>query len=328
MSSLGTFALLFLLSTLIVGAGIAVLVALGWAPLRRRLHRLHPDQRTHVLQALLAAPVVGGLLQTVVGLAPGVLGYIWPALDHCLVHGGLEHPHLCVAHVTAAGDATLGVWLVTAALAVVLLPLAFEIARWARGIRLTSALFRGSDYDPGLDAFIAPSQSPLAATDYRGRVVVSRGLLDELSHDHLHAVLHHEREHARRRDPLRLLYAALVSVGHLPWVRRALLADLALACEQACDEQAARKVGGRLVVAEALLTVERLLGRSVPRGAAVAYFAGEHLVARVESLLAPTHGLGAGLPRRPLMAAGVTASATLAHPLHHVVESLAGLLGA
>ena len=84
-------------------------------------------------------------------------------------------------------------------------------------------------------------------------------MLERLSPDHLRAVLEHERAHLRRQDPLWRLVAALLASAHVSAVRRTLLDDLELASEHACDEEAGARIGSRVLVAQALLAVERLL---------------------------------------------------------------------
>ena len=118
----------------------------------------------------------------------------------------------------------------------------------------------------GRDVEIVGSQTPFAfaAGLLRPRIHVAARLLEALPAPQLAAVIEHERAHARRRDPLLRLAARVLSRAHLPRVRRALLGELAMASEQACDAEAGRRVGDRLAVAEAILAVERLLAAAVP----------------------------------------------------------------
>lgn len=86
-------------------------------------------------------------------------------------------------------------------------------------------------------------------------VVVSTPLVDALDDDALRAVVAHEAEHARRRDPLRLLALRIVSLSTvlLPATRAA--ADHArLICEWRAD-RAAITAGGLTPLARALHTM-------------------------------------------------------------------------
>ena len=125
---------------------------------------------------------------------------------------------------------------------------------------------------------------------------------------------------------LRTLVAHVLSWLHLPAVRRSILAELELATERACDEEAASRLGDRLVVAEAILAVERLLASTSARhpGPLLA-FGGSSVPARVHGLLAePVARRGRG----GWWTAGglLVACLLLADPLHHATEHLLGLL--
>ncbi len=76
---------------------------------------------------------------------------------------------------------------------------------------------------------------------WRPRVYVASGLVERLSEDELTAVLAHEAEHARRRDPLRL-FALRSLAGLLFWLPaiRRLVDDLVDETEIAADDAAAR----------------------------------------------------------------------------------------
>jgi hypothetical protein len=124
--------------------------------------------------------------------------------------------------------------------------------------------------------------------------------------------------------------ARLLSWPHLPALRRALLAELALFSEQACDAEAARRVGDRLLVAEAILAVERLLAARAPvEAAALPAFGGSPVAERVRELLAPERTPPPAASTRGLAAfgaLGVLTALALADPLHHATEHLIGLL--
>lgn len=157
----------------------------------------------------------------------------------------------------------------------------------------------------------------------RPRLLISAGLLRDLSSNELRAVLHHEREHLRRYDPLRLLLARAFAEA-LP-SRRAfqeLAARLPLAQELAADRAAIAAVGPH-ALARALLKVgARGAGKDAARvavagmlgvpGGAPVVLPGHTLDARLDQLLLdepPT------VPRLPCFAAIATALALLPSPL-------------
>lgn len=91
----------------------------------------------------------------------------------------------------------------------------------------------------------------------RPRIYVSSAAVATLSEAELAAVIAHERHHASRRDPLRLLVARSLGEGlfWLPVLRR--LADrYAALAELAADDAARRATGGPRALASALLAFD------------------------------------------------------------------------
>jgi Zn-dependent protease with chaperone function len=88
----------------------------------------------------------------------------------------------------------------------------------------------------------------------RPRIYVSRGALELLDVDELRAVVAHERHHARRRDPLRLLVARALAAAlpFIPLLRRISERYEAIG-ELAADEAAVRDLERRGPLASALL---------------------------------------------------------------------------
>jgi Zn-dependent protease with chaperone function len=158
-------------------------------------------------------------------------------------------------------------------------------------------------------------------------VLVSTGLRSRLAPAHAEAVLAHERAHARRRDPLRLVAVALLGAAHAPGARRLLLADAALACEEAADEAAAEAVGDRTVVAEAIVAVERLLGGGAHHVGLAVGMTGCATEVRVEALLRDPVRPAPAAPSRRIAWAVLAAGALLgAAEIHHLTESLLDLI--
>ncbi len=303
--------------------------ALAYPRLRARLASVAPAARTRWLLAWCSLPIACAVGFTALCFAPSALDVLWPGLDHCPHHGD-GHPHLCLVHLgTASGD-YVG-WLIVVAAAMLAgfsaLSRAMTMARSRAYLRQLS---HTAVFDRARDVWVVESELPLALTCglLRSRTLVSTALVEALPTPLLEAVIEHERAHACRRDVFWKAFAALVSLLHLPATRRSLLADLELAAEQACDEAAGRSLGDRVRVARALLAIERLLQGSPLRfGPAGVSFGGSSVAGRVESLLGDavepspytnTH--------RGLIAAGLFLLLALAAPLHHLIESLLGLI--
>jgi beta-lactamase regulating signal transducer with metallopeptidase domain len=307
----------------LVGIGAALLsvaaCALLFPLLRGAMRRLAPERRARLLSTLAAAPLALPAVLVVLCLLPSVLAAVGLHRDHCPHHA--EHLHLCVTHrppelpLPWSVFSLLGVAPVVGALAV-------GAAGASRARRLRRSLELGPE--AALQGDVRLVASPLAlcvtAGALRPVIFVSERFAAELPAGQLEAVIEHERAHARRRDGLRKLAAAALSWMHPPALRRRLLGDLSLACEQACDAEAARSIGDRLRVAEAILGAERLLGRC-GESRAVCAFGGSQVPERVERLLdedpAPRVR---GRAEWAWLAAAAAAALALADPLHHLAE--------
>jgi len=316
-----------LLAASAFGAIVSLGVHAGYPWVRRWLIDLPATLRTRLVFALVAAPAVFGVVLSLLAVLPGVAAPLAPALDHCTHHGD-HHFHLCLVH--GPGSIQLNrTWLALGLFATpVLIRVAFAVARLLRGRRLLSAL-RRSARPTAANYHEVASEAPFAVTAglWRPRVYVTSGLLRLLDDTSRAAVLAHEAAHVRRRDPLMKLLAELLSAFHLPKTRQALLADLSLACEQACDEEAAVSVGDRTAVADALVKLGRLVSDASPTGtAAVARFGEGSITARVHALLERPKALPWLPSARLTLAASLVLATVLIAPLHHTTETVLGTL--
>lgn len=255
--------------------------------------------------------------------APGLVGALLGQGDHCFAHGG-HHHHLCLLHPPhAAGHAAA--WVLPLAL---LLPVALLVLTWSlrvlRERRLARALVATSrPSNLGRDVRLLDRAEPLALTVglRRPSILLSTGLVREASRETLRVVLEHERAHVARRDTLWSTLDDLVASLLPRRVRCALLDELSLAREQACDAVAAERCGDPMAVALALTEVARL--GLLPAGVGVSV-ASSSLEARVTHLLAPEQETPGWLllPFGAILASVVAG----AGPAHTAIEHLVSLL--
>lgn len=281
--------------------------------LRPALFRLAPVRRARLLFLLAVGPTLVGALHAILCLSTGLL-------EACLFHQHGDLPPLCGLHPASAAGVILSVGL----LVVLGVPLVGQIRREVRARRRLRLLSGTAAVVEG--ARLVEVETPFAAATDR-EVLMSSGLLQNLAPHLLPAVLAHEQAHLRRRDPARQRWAARLAALWLPGPRGLLLADLELACEQACDEAAADALGDRLLVAQALLAVERLMGASPALRPVAVGFDGGCLVARIEALMAPPLAPGSAWLDGAAASVSLILLVLLMDPLHHAAEALVGLLG-
>ena len=318
---------LILLAGAVFAAATSVAFSAAWPALAAWLRRLAaPAPRAWVALAVALAPALVAVALVAICLAPGLAAPFGSHGDHCLAH--TEHPHLCLTHHGALSAPLSALLIAAAAISLgVLVRLAVQLVHARRrGVILERA--SAGRLAPGVTLVHSARPFSLAAGLLRPHIWISTALVDALESEQLAVVLAHERGHVRRRDALCRWAAAACSLPLWPSVRRALLAELSLASEQACDEAAVVRVSDRLHVAETLLAVERLLGSGAgpAEPAGVLAFGGSTVPERVRSLLAGPPA-AVSLRYAALAALGVPVVAALgADRIHHATEHLLGAL--
>lgn len=314
-------ALLWLMFLLIAVAWL--LSALGVLPALRMLDGMR-DPGVRARRVLLTASMpclVPATLGAAVFATAGSKAVGW-ITDHC-PHHGLGHPHLCFSHLPG-----LDLGLIHGAFAAAVgLPLVYGLAR------LMLSEYRARTQLTVLAALaarrgllrIVSGAAPLALAGglFRPMVVLSRGLLNELSLRERRIVLAHEAAHLRHGDaPRNVLFEVLLRL-HFPVARRRLRQAWLSALEERADDVVACRFGAEPVV-ETLLHVARLkLHQPVP-GFSVA---GANLRERVRRLLDGECGTAVGAPVFEAACALVlTALFTAAIAGHHALETLLGFL--
>jgi Zn-dependent protease with chaperone function len=294
----------------------------------RPLLGLEACARHRVLLGLAGAPVLTSAVLLFSAVLPSVVSLFVPELDHCATHDD-GHAHLCFVHLPRAP-------LSAAALLVLVFATSCVLARWAlsgaailRSSRLLRALVSTGLPGAGdIKILETPETVCLAAGLIRPRVLVSRGLLDQLGEGGQAVVFEHERAHIRRRDALVASLVRFCIPLHVPGVGSWLLRELEIAAEQACDEETGARMGDRMAVAEAILAVERLAqGNRSPAAPAGAVGFGDCAVARrVESLLEDPKRPRSLRPLGAALALAIIAALLGSTGLHHTTESLISVI--
>lgn len=247
------------------------------------------------------------------------LGWI---ADHCIYHGP-GHPHLCFEHLPAIGLSSLHAFGASLAVACLLLVLVRFIRRerqMTSRVNALRVLARGRRRLRILD-----DHQPFAFAAGFGDafVLLSRGLLQQLSPRQRRIVLAHEVAHLRHRDlPLTLLFEILLLL-HIPSTARELRSLWRQALEERADDRVATHYGV-VDVAGTLIKVLR-----VSRSAPVLAFAvaGADPLKRVKRLLCSDDELPGRRWRFELVYLTLLLAAAAAVLVaHHPLETLLGVI--
>jgi len=190
------------------------------------------------------------------------------------------------------GDRCLWISLLSTLAVLVRVLLQYRASRRALAVLERTSAHEDQSKDVEEQIRIVPGLHPLAFSGC-GKIFVAQVLRDHLPAEEYRALLLHEEAHIRRHDGQLMILARLASATYLPPLRNRLLAQLALAAEESCDQSAADMTTSA-VVASAILKVERLLCQRP--NVLLPAFAEGFVAARVDRLLnadrrAPRFGL-------------------------------------
>jgi Zn-dependent protease with chaperone function len=286
-----------------------------------RLATVPAAPRSALLLALAVLPVTVAALVAVLGFTRSLGGIVVD--HHCHADTGCG-AHVPILHAGAPYALTVGALLFVTTLVLC----GGILRRLQRTQRVASALGVLAEPAPLARCEIVDSPEPFAYCIglWRPKVVISTGLERALSSEELGAVVAHEHAHAARRDNLRHGLAALALLPLGPRLRRALLADLTLASEQACDRAALGPTGDAAALLGAFATMR-------PDGHALAArttgFGGSVMLARRVASLERGRVEAHAPYAVPATVIGVYTVAALAttYVAHHGTELLLGWLG-
>lgn len=310
----------FLQGTVLCGALIGMLM---WAlvamlaPLVAPADGLGSKTRARIARAHLYAPFWIPICVMSATVMPGMIGSVLTVGESCSPHGIATHHHICSAHQAHVSGWVVALGVVTPAV-VVLVAAAWRVwSEWSLAHTLR-AISRPSSLGPQVRLLDRPEALALTVGWRHPTILLSTGLVNELSPASLGVVIAHERAHIARGDTW---FSAVdrFAASLLPRAAgRALTRQIVAAREQACDEIAAAQAGGREVVADVLDEVRRL------RLAVADGETARPIARRIEHLLSPRpdHRLARVTPA-VFFAAGLIIGAG---PLHALAERLVGVL--
>ena len=273
-------------------------------------------------------PIVLGSFVVLFGCTFGWLSSIGWLPDHCTQHPG--HPHLCLAHISQippGGGLFWGValfcWIVLSQAAVRLFQRYLSTHQLLRDASPAETVAR-----QGVSFALLPSRFPAVFTAglFFPRLYLTKTAFELLNHEEQAIVLSHEREHIRRKDPLRLLLLTFCEYW-LPGVRHIRRRWQRMA-EIECDRASVRDGFSADRVALTILKLQRAGSEWRPQALTLAYSAQDSLTLRlrIESLVCDRRD---GIGQAPILLGCVALCLFLilhSSEVHHGLETFLGWL--
>ena len=249
--------------------------------------------------------------------------------DHCLEHQG--HPHLCFSHIAHNPPGGVIFWGILSLALVITFVSGARLYRqklFTRRLVADAMLSQSLSNDHG-QISVLPSALPAAFTAglFAPRPYLTFAAMGKLSQEEMSIVLSHELEHARNKDPLRMLLLQFCE-SWLPGARL-IRRSWEMRREVECDSASIRSGFKPTQVAQTILKLQEALTTFGTRGTVVSYSPRDtrSLKYRVQSLLsAGTKETPSG---HPVLWVAMTIFVTLLFghdPIHHILESFLGWL--
>lgn len=310
-NTLGSLSLIWLILWFLLTLAFSLVYPL----LKPALMRLHPAHGSSLMLLYWAAPILLAFLSSLMLFAPVSEDLL--ITPHC--HGSCEQHSPQTSELSVA---LLGLALALISAAGLMGNFFYNV--W-RGARMRWQFESLSSAQNGYCLLNAAEPVVFTLGWWTPRVFLSNGLLKHCSSEQLSVILGHEQAHLSRRDNLRLLLIRVFSLVLPPAMRKQVMHDLQILCEQACDFESAEK-HGPVTVAETLVHVGRLIKNAARPQNSLAFDGGD-LSIRVQALL--------NLERRKslrswqwvmvVVAVAYVLLLTL-DPLHHAAEWMLALL--
>ncbi len=303
----------------IFSVSILTLSLTGWLLSRlffNWVQQFNIKSRIFLLRSFGAMPIVGAMIICTMVSIPALNHSSILPLDHC--HSSID----CVGE-TATHMVTVSEFAVICLMLMVFLnALFYAIKQWWRANNMLNSIAFVSRKIDGSNIHLMETTTPLAFSVgmLKPKSVLSTGLMTQLTSKQLKIVCNHEEIHTQHRDSLFKWALKLVSLFHLPKVKRTLLNEHASALEFRADQEVSNTVNSNIAVAETIIKVQRIMGSSVEKES-ICQFLGSALEQRIQFLLSTS-------PDRPLTnktIAWFTVTLIIfaslgAAPLHNAVE--------
>jgi len=269
------------------------------------------------------APFLAGLAVGCASFSSAVLKGLSLIPDHCEFHP--HHPHFCWIHMDTLLPEGVLFWLVLGGSTGVFLYSALNAARAIVGMNHLLRTAEGTIDRDGF--FIVPSRLPAAfvAGIIRPRPYLTSTAAQLLNSRERGIVAAHEREHVRRRDPLKLLLLRIA--GSLFPGFKSIEEKWKGATEVECDSASLRTGARPEEVSLTIVKLARAVG-SEASAPALAYAVGTEsdLKQRIGSLLSGVQPREQTIAWIPLVLLALTLTSIGLSRAHHALETVLGKL--
>jgi|GEM_PF-1622816 len=289
----------------------------------RWVRKFEPQSRILLLRVFITAPLLGGIALGLMASLPSLSHVSRLPLDHCHDPAGCFGGYN--AHVVSNFEFSVVLLLVS--LFVWALFKANKQKRRSDFINLKIKSASQGDQIKNVRVIDADSPVAFSVGLLRPFIVVSTGLMDQLSAIESKVVYAHEAAHVVNKDNLYKFIFALVANFHLPNIGKTFLDEHALSIELRADAYAAGQVRSPVVIAEAILSVQRIVqSHPLSGGGVLSHFSGSAIEQRIGFLLGNTRGIKLGNRSLVLSFFGVLCLMGLgAVPFHNLLENVISL---
>ena len=252
------------------------------------VQKFNPKSAIFLLRSFGVMPIIGAMIIGMMVSIPALNHSSILPIDHC--HSSIDCVGETVTHMLTFSELSV----ISLMLLVFFNAVLQALKQWWRANNLLNSIKLVSRRKKDLNIHLIETEKPLAFSVgmLEPVSVISSGLMNQLTSKQLNIVCRHETIHAQYKDSLFKWALKLVSLFHVPKVKRALVEAHASALEFRVDQDVAKTVKSNIDVAETLIKVQRIMG-SAPETEALCQFLGTEIEQRIHFLLTtkPCHRL-------------------------------------
>ena len=284
----------------------------------RWIQKFNPKSKIFLLRSFGVMPIIGALIIGVMVSIPALNHNSLLPVEHC--HSSIDCVGEAATHMITFSEIS-----VISLMLLVFFNAAIQaIKQWLRSKKILNSIELVSIKKDDLNIHLLETKKPLAFSVgmLKPISVISSGLINQLNSKQLQVICRHEAIHVQYKDSAFKWALKLVSFFHFPMVKQTLLAAHASALEFRADQEVAKAVKSKVMVAETILKIQGIMGSTTEKEA-LCQFLGSEIEQRIHFLLSTDsfHHL----TNRTILRFGLTiiiCSLLGSVPLHNAVEIL------